>query len=200
MRLTRWRRARPAPFPTPFRDEHRPPASLRRSVSSDGVDPDRAVVVFFRAAVANVGGDRPIDDTVHHHVGIFRVHPDVDPFDLEDFSGLDPDHEFRVRLHRELESFRTQHLRPLAVHPDAVLEVVGGDDQLRIVDGGLPQALEQVLDRHRDDPDVLPIVAVADARSDPVGILDHRVEQKNAFGRAAGEEKNVATCSGFSMR
>src|SRR5262245_31202038 len=156
-----------------------------------GIDANRAAVVLFRAAIPDVGRDRPIDDPVHHHVVSFRVDPYIDAFDLENLAGLDPDRERRIGFHRELEGLRAQHLAPLTVRSDAIPQVVGGDDQLRIVDVGLPQAIEQVLHHHRDDADVLAFLTIADGGFSPVSILDHSVEEENALGGAArgGEER-----------
>ena len=176
------------------------PAKLAAERSSYGVDPDRAALLFFRAAVTNVGGDRLIDDTVHHHVGIFRIHPDVHPFDLEDFSGLDPDHELRVRLHRELERFRTQRSRAFTVRPDAVLEMMSGDDQLRILDRGLRNR------SNRSSTDIVTTRMSSPSSRLPTPIRSYRRPrpprrtEKCVRTYRQGEEKKVATCSGSSMR
>ena len=151
----------------------------------DGVVED-AVILLVGAEVANSRRDGLADEPIHHHVGVFGIDPDADASDVLDSAGLIADDQIGFLRDREPHRRRIERLHP----PDVVLQPVGRDRELRVLDPLLLQLLEQLVRASLHDPHVFAIEAAALA--DAVTLADLGEIQKDALGGAAGGGKEFA--------
>src|SRR3984893_10291641 len=190
----------------------RPPADRAPEPLFDGIFDNVIVLILVGTQKTNSGRDAPAEKTVHHHVRVFGIYPQTYAVNAINRTSLVPDEQALLFLElvtdrgkRERSahwgrgtcshgrSLRRARFRAIPEHIDEqfairagfelILQPIGSDEQLRVFKGAVCEPVEQIVQAHLHDLDIL-VVETAALRPQ-VGVAHFGEIKKYALGGAS---------------